>query len=115
MRRLARQLPKQLKDQITAKLLTSDGSVSDLSKLHGVGRSTLCKWRREARKKSLVTGIESSHEKFVELRLEDTRNHLPGSKLIGASLTFEDFTISIEGKVGSSKFISIFKILEELC
>ena len=46
---------------------------------------------------------------FVELSVKDSVSYT----LEKASLTFKDFSFSIEGKVTSSSLIAIIKVLEE--
>lgn len=108
-------ISKRLKDEIISKLLAANSLVPDLSKSYGISSSTLYKWRHKAKKKKSITAIEVSKEKFVELLVEEPNSYLKESTLQKASLIFSDFSISIEGRVSSSKFISILKILEEPC
>jgi transposase-like protein len=50
-----------------------------------------------------------------EPNIREADKFVRNSNLKKASLTFDKFSISIEGEVGSGKFISIIKILEEAC
>jgi len=115
MVRRREQISKVLKEQIISKLSEPDCSVADLRRLYGISKTTLYKWRHEAIKQVTDASIQACGRKFVELLVEEPSNHLLESKLQKASLTFDDFSISIEGRVSSSKFISILKILEEPC
>lgn len=54
-------------------------------------------------------------ERFIELSVQEENSFLKKAKLQKALLTFDDFSISMEGSVSSSKLISIFKILEASC
>lgn len=109
-------ISKESKEKITAKLFTTNCLISELSRSYGISRSTLYKWRSRARnKKTLALTGQGVQERFIELSVQEGSNFLKKTRLQKALLTFEDFSISMEGSVSSSKFISILKILEEPC
>ena len=96
---------KQLRKEITSKLLESEGMVPELSRLHGISRSTLYKWVSKARKEGRTTSQSSGGKEFVELLVKEASNDLKGSGLQKAWLTFGNFSLFIEGEVSSSKIV----------
>ncbi len=108
-------IPKLLKEQVLSKLFDPNYLVPDLSKSYGISRSTLYKWRCKAKNKGILPAAGHNQKEFVELLVKEPNDCSRESSLQKASLTFEDFSIAIEGKVSSRKFISILKILEGSC
>lgn len=74
------------------------------------------KWLRKKRAAAncnadSVAFVNGKNE-FVELSVSESETY---SSLTKASLVFQDFSLSLQGKISSSKLISILKILEVTC
>ena len=95
------------KSQILADLSIPGYSVKDLAKTYNLSKTSIYNLQRVAQGISAIQGSERSSD-FVELSVKDSVN----STLEKASLTFDNFSFSIEGKVTSTSLIAIVKILE---
>ena len=100
----------EIKSQILAELQIPGCIVSRLAKSYNVSRTTIHTWQRRAGEIRVDKVSEVDRVgNFVELTVKDFRN----SRLEKASLTFNDFSFVIEGRVESSRLFAIVKILEE--
>ena len=83
-------------------------SVKELAETHNVSRTSIYNLQRVAQNiKEMRYPIQNNN--FIELAVKDSLS----STLENASLTFKDFSFTIEGKVTSSGLIAIIKVLEE--
>lgn len=104
------------KAQIITKILRPGSVAAEVARLHDISPKTVYGWLKKHKDSTaLETKVNNSNKQFVELLVKEPINYSKESSLQKASLTFEDFSISIEGKLGSGKFISILKILEGTC
>jgi len=95
------------KSQILADLAIPGFTVKELAQIYKVSTTSIYNLQRVAQGIRGVIGAERSNN-FVELSVKDSVN----STLEKASLTFNNLSFSIEGKVTSSSLIAIVKILE---
>jgi|LakMenE01Jun11ns_1017448.scaffolds.fasta_scaffold8796247_1 transposase-like protein len=95
------------KSQILADLAIPGYSVKELAKIYKVSTTSIYNLQRVAQGIRDIRVVERSNN-FVELSVKDSTN----STLEKASLTFDNFSFSIEGKVTSASLIAIIKILE---
>ena len=103
-------VPPEIKSQILSELQMPGCTIPKLVKEYNVSSTTIRTWQRQAQEIRIDTdGKVDGSSNFVELSVKDTRN----STLEKASLTFNDFSLVIEGKVNSSSLFAILKILEE--
>jgi transposase-like protein len=112
MRRLKRSVRSGKKMEILTALRGGDYAVSKLSQLHGISRSCIYKWIKE--KQVLETGADGDivdDPGFVELSVKEESMESP--VLEKASLTFSNYSISLEGRLSGNQLISIIRILGE--
>ncbi len=104
----------EVRSQVMLELAKGECGVRNISMRYGVSRAAIYNWLKEERAAVGVGSDVSVNEstEFVELSVAESEAH---SGLTKASLVFQDFSLSIEGKLSSSKLISIIKILEVTC
>jgi len=120
------QISENKKDQICTQLLAGN-TVSELSKIHNIGTSTLYKWQRKIRQQqnnNNNVGEElyfTNHEQFVELSMstastsQDNKALLPKNQIFKQiSLNLNSFELSISGKISNENLLQILQLLEEL-
>jgi transposase-like protein len=111
-----KKISEKIKSQILLELSKPGYVVSNLSRQYGVSSWIIYKWLKEEKAPVAPAGGGSSvageWSEFVELSVLESG---APSGLTKASLVFQDFSLSLEGKVSSSKLISILKILEVTC
>ena len=95
------------KSQILADLDIPGYSVKELAKIYKVSTTSIYNLQRVAQGIREIRRAEKSNN-FVEVSVTESMN----STLEKASLTFHNFSFSIEGKVTSASLIAIVKILE---
>jgi transposase-like protein len=106
----------EIKSQILEELDLSRYSVSELSKIYNVSRSTIYNLQKEQLQKDADNSIKSSN--FVELSVSEDHHVLPRatmhqkSQLTKAHLAFKDFSIIIEGRISSDAIFEAIKLLE---
>jgi transposase-like protein len=110
MSKSCNKIPSEIKSQILSELQVHGCIVSKLAKSYNVSNTTIYTWQRQAQEIRVdkVSEIDRGGN-FVELSVKDSKN----STLEKASLTFNDFSLVIEGRVKSSSLFAIVKILEE--
>jgi transposase-like protein len=110
MSKSCNKIPSEIKSQILSELQVPGCIVSKLAKSYNVSNTTIYTWQRQAQEIRVdkVSEIDRGGN-FVELSVKDSKN----STLEKASLTFNDFSLVIEGRVKSSSLFAIVKILEE--
>jgi transposase-like protein len=96
------------KSQILADLAIPGCSVKQLAKLYNLSKTSIYNLQRVAENIRELKESKRSND-FVELSVRDSMS----STLEKASLTFHNFSFSIEGHVTSSSLVAILKILEE--
>ena len=95
--------------------------ISKLAKSYNISKATIYTWLKKgkigARGKDNINDDSSKNKNFVEVIVEDIAlvSNIKHNLLQKASLEFEDLNIAIEGKIATSKLISIFQLLEEKC
>jgi transposase-like protein len=89
------------KSQILADLAIPGYSVKELAKIYKVSTTSIYNLQRVAQGIRDIRVVERSNN-FVELSVKDSTN----STLEKASLTFDNFSFSIEGKVTSASLIA---------
>lgn len=92
--------------------------ISDLAKSYGVGRGSIYAWIRQQKKTAANTFVPRFLEVAVREQIESKEPGCPielteSPALSKASLKFDNFSLVIEGKIASTKLISILKILED--
>jgi hypothetical protein len=95
------------KMQILEDLAISEFTVKELATIYKVSTTSIYNLQRVAQGIKEIRGAERSSN-FIEVSVKDSVN----STLEKASLTFNNFSFSIEGKVTSTSLIAIVKILE---
>lgn len=109
----------EIKLQILEELDLRRYSVSEISKIYNVSRSTIYNLQKEQLQKDTDNSIKSSN--FVELSVSDEHHSLltttmhKKSQLEKATLVFENFSIIIEGRVSSDALFEAIKLLEISC
>lgn len=96
------------KSQILAALSMPGYSVNELSKVYNLSRTSIYALRRVSQSIAEIKESKRGND-FVELSVRDSMS----ATLEKASLTFNNFSFSIEGQVTSATLIAIVKILEE--
>lgn len=110
MKKKKSRISVEKKGQIIAKILKPGSIAAEVARLHDISPKTVYGWLKKPKdSRVLEAKVNNSNNQFVELSIKESRT----STLQKASLIFSDFSISIEGKVSISKFISVLKILEE--
>ena len=100
----------EIKSEILTELQKPGCMIPKLAKAYNVSSTTIRAWQKQVQEIRVETGRKvDGSSNFVELSVKDTRN----STLERASLTFNDFSFVIEGKVRSASLLAIVKILEE--
>jgi len=99
-----------LKKKIVEESFKDGAVVTQVADSYGVSVKTLSGWRRKFKEKNLKSEPKN---RFVELSLA-VENESP-IFLKKVELVFGDLSVLIEGRVSSSKILSIIKILEESC
>ena len=117
MKQSNNKIAAEVKAQVMLELSKPESGVGNISRQYGVSRSTIYKWLKCERAAVSFCGVSSAasvddRAGFMELAVIEDGDH---SSLTKASLVFEDFSLSLEGKLSSSKLISIIKILEVTC
>ena len=102
-------IPQEIKAQILTELQAPGCTIPKLVKEYNVSNTTIRTWQRETLVRAPSEDDIVGSSNFVELSVKDSRNFT----LEKASLTFNDFSLVIEGKVRSSSLLAIVKILEE--
>lgn len=111
-RNIVRQL---VKSEILNKLKTPGCKVSDLAEHYNISRKTIYGWQQNERKAKQPASVcatnvcDNSH--FALVTIVDQASQT--SPLQKASLTFNDFSLTIEGKLKPGIVFDIMKILEE--
>jgi transposase-like protein len=108
----------EVKSQILEELDLRRYSISEISKIYNVSRSTIYILQKGLLQKNARRLPNPSN--FLELSLSDHDHSLPPerttdhkSSLEKAHLVFKDFSIDIEGKVSSAALFEAIKILRE--
>jgi transposase-like protein len=117
MKSSSNKISREVKSQILLELTKPGCGVRNISRQYGVSRGAIYKWLKDQRAsvaadRSDPAASDNDRNKFVELSVVDSAAH---SSLTKASLVFQDFSLSLEGNLSSSKLISILKILEVTC
>jgi transposase-like protein len=113
---MRRKISPKEKSQILMELLEGGSSVAKIAKSYNISRERLYRWRKKhvsdnhpGTQRQKAAG-NNSIGSFVELSIKES-----DSALKKASLIFDDFSISIEGKINSTKLFGIIRILEGTC
>jgi transposase-like protein len=107
-----REFPAALKSEILAELRKPDCIVPEVAKSYGVSSGLLYEWRRRyASESKELPRSGNSNNQFIEVLVQDAKNPV----LQKASLVFDDFAFSIEGKFSSTSLVNILKVLEASC
>lgn len=101
-------ISSEIKSQILEDLAIPGYSIKELAKTYNLSKTSIYNLQRVAQEISAAKKSERSNN-FVELSVKNSIN----STLEKASLTFCNFSFTIEGKVTSTSLIAIVKILEE--
>ena len=116
MKQSNNKISAEVKAQVMLELSKPESGVRNISRQYGVSRATIYSWLRaeSAMAGCVVSSAACVDERagFMELAVIEDGDH---SSLTKASLVFEDFSLSLEGKLSSGKLISIIKILEASC
>ena len=104
----------EVKSQVMIELAKGEFGVRNISMRYGVSRAAIYSWLKAERAEAAVGSDEfvNNSAGFVELSIAEPQAN---SGLTKASLVFQDFSLSLEGKLSSGKLISIIKILEVSC
>lgn len=110
------QITPEQKTRILKDLLQPDSSVTKISRACGVSREMLYKWRRQhgfdygCKVQAQKAVGNNSAGNFVELSVKES-----GPILQRVSLVFDNFSVSIEGRISGSKLLGILKVLGKSC
>jgi transposase-like protein len=113
-----KKISRKVKSQILLELAKPGYVISNISREYGVSNWTIYNWLKKQKASVAPAGGSSSGTsvndsgEFVELAVAEGGGDYSLTK---ASLVFQDFSLSLEGKLSSSKLISILKILEVTC
>ena len=132
--RKRKMISTKVKKQILAELLAPGCVVTKLAKTSGVAQSTLHKWKSCQLRNQVLpnanfgsnpnpafdsaiasAGTSPGTNHFVELKVTPTACTASRLQFTKALLVCEDFSISLEGSISSSKVCAIFRVLEETC
>ena len=139
MSKKRKQISHEIKSRILSESYISGCVISDLAKAHGISAGIIYRWRKEEQKlaRNIASEAHSTNAcvgNFVELLVCDheeakvnsslrrsdryadsitnLRSHYTFQK---ASFVFDDFSLTIEGKIKVSKIFEAIKILEGSC
>jgi transposase-like protein len=115
----------EVRSQIISESLNRKCSITNLAKTYAISASIIYKWRKKYQNltqenlDSIITTPNAFKPKcigdFIELSLNQPSSASTGSVLQKASLIYQDFSLSVEGKINNNVLIQILKILEESC
>jgi transposase-like protein len=104
----------EIKAEILNKLSTGGFSVSQLAKDYNISSSSIYHWQKREQKVEEYDQ-DSMLANFIEMPILDGLSLHPSS-LQKASLTFDNFSFTIEGKIKTGRLLQIIRYLEEgLC
>jgi transposase-like protein len=123
------QLEPSLKAKILSESMKPGCVISDLARSYGISPARLYGWRSDLKYIStsndskFETKLDSKTEvasKFVELTLNseeiDCNTHPQEKAFIKkAIITFDNFSMSLEGRVNKELVVHLLKLSEELC
>lgn len=117
MNKSRRDITAEQRKQIISESYVSGCVISQVAQSYGISKETLYGWRsRERRKRREEAKANNSGNKFIELSIQKTTvQETKCTILKKAELKFNDFSLSIEGSVSSSKLLEIVKILDRSC
>lgn len=105
------------KSAVLAELALPGRTITEVAKNQGVSRSIIYAWTKEKhvskikKTKNIITPVNHN---FIEVSVVDHENH-KNSSLQKASFMFSDFSLIIEGNIGSARLLKILKNLGEIC
>lgn len=100
------------KSQILSRLKVPGCTVSELAKAYNISTTTIYSLQQEERKAQEHLPFRENATNFLELAVVDQPAKVDSS-LHKASLTFNNCSLTIEGKFQSSTLFEIMKMLEE--
>lgn len=123
-----KKISSQIKSQILSEALMPGCIIAELAKFHDISPSHIYRWRKkqkltESASVKARAGLEDTNN-FVELSLQGSTDssttHFEASSkscstLSKASLTFNDFSLVIEGNIKGASLFAIVQLLEEVC
>jgi transposase-like protein len=101
--------------------LASGSSVSNLAKSYGCAKNTIYEWIKKQKQLSEPHSFSDSksctiHPAFVQIEVpEQTEPEIAKISPKSCNLSFENFSLIIEGSINSTKLIKILQILEATC
>ena len=128
---MKKKLPPKLyarqKAEILAAVAVPGCVIADLAKSYSIGRGSIYTWINQQKKSLSIkqqkqASANTSMPKFLEVAVtEQVEMKKPNEpiklretfNLSNCSLVFDDFSLAIEGKIATTKLISILRILEE--
>jgi len=111
-------ITSHIKSSVLSDLDSKGYSISKIAQTYGISRGVIYAWIKELQvdKAQQVSDTNPPlRSDFIEVALVDGKDNknFQSSDLQKASLTFNNFSFVIEGKVTGSSLIAIIKILEE--
>jgi transposase-like protein len=108
-------VPLEVKAEILNKLKVPGCRISELAKNYNISRTAIYSWQQDERREKEYGKAQSpslqNSSNFVELAVVEQSPK--ASSLQKASLTFNDFSLTLEGKLKAGVLLEIMKILEE--
>ena len=114
----AKKIAVKVRAQVLEAMMVPGYVATDLIRSYGISKSTIYKWRKQLKTLPESTGLVIDSDCATKSRFVEVSVKGPSTKacdLKKASLIFDDFSISIEGKISSSKLLAVLKVLEDSC
>ena len=120
MQRRKKRIDASLRSKILQESMVSGCNLAGLAREHQIPARTLYAWRKKScRNKAdsdvaLGTTIQAK-DRFVEVKLPEQIKAGSSIKLKRAVLEFDEFSISIEGKLNNQYLSQLLEILNQPC
>lgn len=102
-RKKGKRYSKKIKAEVQDMLREPGYSVMEISQAYGMSRSTIHKWKADMNREE----PRSAAPHFAEVKVIGSTR-----KLSKASMSFDNLSVSFEGKISTSDLVSVIKILE---
>lgn len=103
------------KAEILKELQKPGSSMAAIARAYNVSKQSLWRWRKADklggdRSREMEKAVSREGSNFVEVAVRETE-----ASLEKATLNFDKFSISIDGKISSGTLLGIIKLLEGAC
>ena len=108
-------IPAGRKAEILKELQKPERSMAAIARAYNVSKQSLWRWRKADKlgydsSREMEKAVSREGNNFVEVAVREAE-----ASLEKATLNFDKFSISIEGKISSRTLLGIIKLLEGAC